>query len=89
MCSPPHTLITRDIPEDISADIDWDGDCEDTVVTGLTCVGIVGIQDPVRPEVCVYSDPSLVPRPFCHDFCLTASLFSTAVRQKLGGKAWV
>ena len=24
------------------------------MVSGLTCIGVVGIQDPVRPEVCVF-----------------------------------
>jgi len=27
----------------------WDR--EETIVTDLTCIGIVGIEDPVRPEV--------------------------------------
>lgn len=29
--------------------VNWDD--ESTVQTGLTCIGIIGIQDPVRPEV--------------------------------------
>lgn len=33
----------------INEEPDWDD--EDNVVANLTCVGIVGIQDPVRPEV--------------------------------------
>ena len=28
---------------------DWDN--EDAIVSDLTCIGIVGIEDPVRPEV--------------------------------------
>jgi len=32
-----------------SAEPDWED--EDTIVSELTCVAIVGIEDPVRPEV--------------------------------------
>ena len=44
----------RDFPassksEEISHNMDWDN--EEEVVSNLTLVGIVGIQDPVRPEV--------------------------------------
>jgi magnesium-transporting ATPase (P-type) len=28
---------------------DWDN--EDKIISGLTCIAIVGIEDPVRPEV--------------------------------------
>jgi len=28
---------------------DWDD--EDDIVSGLTCIAVVGIEDPVRPEV--------------------------------------
>jgi len=31
-------------------DPNWD--CEEDVVSKLTCICIVGIEDPVRPEVC-------------------------------------
>lgn len=34
---------------DIESNMDWDN--EDAIVADLTCIGIVGIQDPVRPEV--------------------------------------
>lgn len=50
-------LAYRDIPkstestDEITADVDIDWEDEDTVVSGLTCIGIVGIEDPVRPEV--------------------------------------
>lgn len=40
-------LAYRDIPED--EEIDWEE--ENNVVSNLTCVTIVGIEDPVRPEV--------------------------------------
>ena len=33
----------------IRPEIDWDD--EEDVVSGLTLIGIVGIEDPVRPEV--------------------------------------
>jgi hypothetical protein len=42
----------RDFPPDsgeITSVINWDD--EDEIVSDLTCIGIVGIQDPVRPEV--------------------------------------
>lgn len=29
---------------------DWDNEAE--IVTDLTCIAVVGIEDPVRPEVC-------------------------------------
>jgi hypothetical protein len=32
---------------------EWDD--EDNIVRDLTCICIVGIEDPVRPEVCVSS----------------------------------
>ena len=32
-----------------SPEPDWDD--EENIVNDLTCIGIVGIQDPVRPEV--------------------------------------
>ena len=34
---------------EIASFTDWDD--EEAVVADLTCIGIVGIQDPVRPEV--------------------------------------
>lgn len=34
----------------MAAEPDWDQ--EEKIVSNLTCVGIVGIEDPVRPEVC-------------------------------------
>lgn len=30
----------------------WDD--EENIISRLTCIGIVGIEDPVRPEVCVH-----------------------------------
>ena len=47
----------RDIPkstestDEITAEVDIDWEDEDRVVSELTCIGIVGIEDPVRPEV--------------------------------------
>jgi len=35
--------------ERIESDPDWDD--EDNIISRLTCIGIVGIEDPVRPEV--------------------------------------
>ena len=50
ICSP----LSRDFPTcdrdgEIVSSPDWDN--EDDTVTDLTCIGIVGIHDPVRPEV--------------------------------------
>ena len=53
-----NLFLTREIPahvadnngEDISTQSP-DFDNEADMVSGLTCIGIVGIQDPVRPEV--------------------------------------
>ena len=45
---PAHSL--EDDGADITSEsIDFDN--EEEMVSGLTCIGIVGIQDPVRPEV--------------------------------------
>lgn len=33
----------------MTAEPDWDD--EDGIVSGLTCICVVGIEDPVRPEV--------------------------------------
>lgn len=38
----------RDLPCD--PEPDWENEAE--IVTDLTCVAVVGIEDPVRPEVC-------------------------------------
>lgn len=38
----------RDLPCD--PEPDWDNEAE--IVTDLTCITVVGIEDPVRPEVC-------------------------------------
>ena len=42
-------LAYRDLSNDLIPN-DWEGH-EGSVVDHLTCVGVVGIQDPVRPEV--------------------------------------
>ena len=43
---------------EIASFTDWDD--EEAVVADLTCIGIVGIQDPVRPEVSSHSLLSLL-----------------------------
>jgi magnesium-transporting ATPase (P-type) len=45
-CNWPLCLHCRDFPPNFE---DWDD--EDDVVTDMVLLGIVGIQDPVRPEV--------------------------------------
>lgn len=42
-------LAFRDFPAG-EPEPEWDN--ENDVVTGLTCIAVVGIEDPVRPEVC-------------------------------------
>ena len=42
-------LAYRDFP---TADGEPDWDNEGHILTGLTCIAVVGIEDPVRPEVC-------------------------------------
>lgn len=46
-------IAYRDLPS--NPEPDWDNEAE--VVAELTCITVVGIEDPVRPEV-----PSLCPR---------------------------
>lgn len=42
-------LAYRDFPAS-EGEPDWDD--ETHILTGLTCISVVGIEDPVRPEVC-------------------------------------
>lgn len=39
--------------EKIENEPNWDD--EDNIISRLTCIGIVGIEDPVRPEVYAHS----------------------------------
>lgn len=41
-------IAYRDFPVS-EGEPDWDNEAE--ILTGLTCIGVVGIEDPVRPEV--------------------------------------
>lgn len=41
-------IAYRDLPP--NPEPEWDNEAE--IVTGLTCITVVGIEDPVRPEVC-------------------------------------
>lgn len=45
-------LAFRDFPAG-EPEPEWDN--ENDIVTGLTCIAVVGIEDPVRPEVVKYS----------------------------------
>jgi hypothetical protein len=47
----------------ISSEPDWDN--EEDIVTKLTCLCIVGIEDPVRPEVQCASQIISVNKQFC------------------------
>lgn len=49
-------LAFRDFPA--SAEPDWDS--ENEILSDLTCIAVVGIEDPVRPEV---PNPLLSPTP--------------------------
>lgn len=53
-------LAFRDFPAD--AEPDWDS--ENEILSDLTCIAVVGIEDPVRPEVpnppCPVLSPALV-----------------------------
>lgn len=42
-------LTFRDFP---AADVEPDWEDEARILTGLTYIAVVGIEDPVRPEVC-------------------------------------
>ena len=45
-------LAYRDFPAS-EGEPDWDS--ENDILTGLTCICVVGIEDPVRPEVSGYT----------------------------------
>lgn len=50
-------LAYRDFPAS-EGEPDWENEAD--ILTRLTCICVVGIEDPVRPEVCVSCDTSLV-----------------------------
>ena len=39
-------------PNEVQMEGEPDWDDEDSIISRLTCLAIVGIEDPVRPEVC-------------------------------------
>ncbi len=43
--------------KDIGPDEVEDWDAENEIISHLTCIGITGIEDPVRPEVTLPSSP--------------------------------
>lgn len=51
-------IAYRDLPS--SPEPDWDNEAE--IVTELTCITVVGIEDPVRPEVSYLVPMSLPPQ---------------------------
>lgn len=59
-CGPRDFPASAGGEREIASITDWDD--EEAVVAELTCIGVVGIQDPVRPEVNSLS-PSLSPSP--------------------------
>lgn len=50
-------IAYRDLPS--SPEPEWDNEAE--IVTELTCITVVGIEDPVRPEVSYLVRMSLLP----------------------------
>ena len=71
-------LAYRDFPAS-EGEPNWDN--EGHILTGLTCIAVVGIEDPVRPEVSLHcqpqhpTNPNLKRPPVTSTFCTT--LFST------------
>lgn len=53
-------LAYRDFPLS-DGEPDWDN--ESDILTGLTCICVVGIEDPVRPEVNVHIHDNLLSQP--------------------------
>lgn len=47
-------IAYRDLPS--NPEPDWDNEAE--IVADLTCITVVGIEDPVRPEVASFRFPS-------------------------------
>ena len=43
-------------PNEVQMEGEPDWDDEDSIISRLTCLAIVGIEDPVRPEVCHLND---------------------------------
>lgn len=70
-------LAYRDFPAS-EGEPNWDN--EGHILTGLTCIAVVGIEDPVRPEVglpCLYTSARTV-HTVTSTFC--ATLFPTGPR---------
>lgn len=72
-------LAFRDFPAG-EPEPEWDN--ENDIVTGLTCIAVVGIEDPVRPEVvkrpcsaCVGSLNHRAPGTDCTQFSRTGLVF--------------
>jgi len=61
----------------MTSEPDWDN--EDAIISNLTCICVVGIEDPVRPEVCQLIFTWLL----CGDIPTTIRLFSTIVMRGL------
>lgn len=45
------TFTDKSAPNEVQFEEEPDWEQEDDIVQGLTCICIVGIEDPVRPEV--------------------------------------
>lgn len=56
-------LAYRDFPVS-DGEPDWDNEAD--ILTGLTCICVVGIEDPVRPEVAAHMTVYPIPSTFIH-----------------------
>lgn len=65
-------LAFRDFPAG-EPEPEWDN--ENDIVTGLTCIAVVGIEDPVRPEVGSLTELQW--------FCYNGSVFVLFVMQRV------
>lgn len=59
-------LAYRDFPVS-DGEPDWDDEAD--ILTGLTCICVVGIEDPVRPEVIAHMTLNPIPFTFIHGKC--------------------
>lgn len=51
-------IAYREFPAE-AGEPDWD--VENDILNDLTCIAVVGIEDPVRPEACIPRAPNAAP----------------------------
>jgi len=49
-----YVFVGNPAPNEVLMESEPDWENEDTIVSDMTCLGIVGIEDPVRPEVSTF-----------------------------------